>query len=59
MDTGDEETKITVGEHVWHRTGDAGYLDAQGRLWLLGRCSAKANDNDGVLLDRARSPDVS
>jgi acyl-CoA synthetase (AMP-forming)/AMP-acid ligase II len=46
---GDEETKIRVGEHVWHRTGDAGYLDGQGRLWLLGRCSAKANDSDGVL----------
>ncbi len=46
---GDEETKITVGEHVWHRTGDAGYLDAQERLWLLGRCSSKANDSAGVL----------
>ncbi len=46
---GDEETKIKVGEQVWHRTGDAGYLDAQGRLWLLGRCSSKANDSAGVL----------
>jgi acyl-CoA synthetase (AMP-forming)/AMP-acid ligase II len=45
---GDEETKIKVGAAVWHRTGDAGYVDSQGRLWLLGRCSAKAIDETGV-----------
>ena len=22
---------------IWHRTGDAGFLDEQGRIWLLGR----------------------
>lgn len=38
---GDAETKIHVADRVWHRTGDAAYLDEQGRLWLLGRCSAK------------------
>ena len=32
--------KIHVGDTVWHRTGDAGYFDATGRLWLLGRCAA-------------------
>jgi acyl-CoA synthetase (AMP-forming)/AMP-acid ligase II len=46
---GDEETKIKVGHRIWHRTGDAGYLDTQGRVWLLGRCSAKASDSGGVL----------
>jgi acyl-CoA synthetase (AMP-forming)/AMP-acid ligase II len=46
---GDDESKIAVGDRVWHRTGDAGYFDAQGRLWLLGRCSARVADADGVL----------
>lgn len=34
-------TKFRVGETIWHRTGDAGYLDGSGRLWLLGRCTAR------------------
>jgi olefin beta-lactone synthetase len=46
---GDSETKIRVGDTVWHRTGDAGYLDPRGRLWLLGRCSARVTDSRGTL----------
>ena len=38
---GDEETKIHEDGRVWHRTGDAGWIDARGRLWLLGRCAEK------------------
>jgi olefin beta-lactone synthetase len=44
---GDEETKFEVDGRRWHRTGDAGYLDREGRLWLLGRCSATIDDGAG------------
>lgn len=37
---GDEENKIHAGGRIWHRTGDAGRLDASGELWLLGRAGA-------------------
>lgn len=46
---GDAETKINDGVRIWHRTGDAGYLDAQNRLWLLGRTSARILDDRGEL----------
>ncbi len=41
---GDGETKIKVGDIVWHRTGDAGKIDDEGRLWLLGRASERLSD---------------
>jgi acyl-coenzyme A synthetase/AMP-(fatty) acid ligase len=31
------KNKIGDGDGVWHRLGDAGYLDARGRLWCCGR----------------------
>ena len=46
---GDEETKFRVDGAVWHRTGDAGYLAADGRLWLLGRCQGRVEDAHGVI----------
>lgn len=52
---GDAETKISSSSKqlhdwkVWHRTGDAGYLDSEGRLWLMGRCAVKISDERGDL----------
>jgi olefin beta-lactone synthetase len=46
---GDSETKFDVNGYRWHRTGDLGRIDSQGRLWLLGRASAKIEDDRGVL----------
>lgn len=42
-------TKFSVEGEIWHRTGDAGYLDARGRLWLLGRCSARLISQGAML----------
>jgi acyl-CoA synthetase (AMP-forming)/AMP-acid ligase II len=61
---GDEETKFKVNGIIWHRTGDAGYLDGQGRVWLLGRCAARLEDDHGILYPFAaecviyQNPDV-
>ena len=46
---GDEGTKFRVDGVIWHRTGDAGHVDALGRLWLLGRVRGTINDSRGML----------
>jgi acyl-CoA synthetase (AMP-forming)/AMP-acid ligase II len=45
----DDENKFCVGPTRWHRMGDAGYMDALGRLWLVGRCAARVVDRHGAL----------
>jgi acyl-CoA synthetase (AMP-forming)/AMP-acid ligase II len=44
-----EPTKLFAGPVVWHRTGDTGRLGPDGRLWLLGRSSARIEDTRGTV----------
>ena len=41
--------QFTLNGQRWHRTGDLGYQDPQGRLWLLGRVVGLIEDERGLL----------
>lgn len=40
--------KLRDGDRVWHRTGDGGRVDVEGRLWLMGRVRERVRRVDGV-----------
>jgi acyl-CoA synthetase (AMP-forming)/AMP-acid ligase II len=41
--------KIADGDRIWHRLGDAGYLDDSGRLWVCGRVGHRVPSPTGSL----------
>lgn len=41
--------KIADGSNVWHRMGDVGYLDAQGRFWFCGRMAHRVLTAQGPM----------
>jgi acyl-CoA synthetase (AMP-forming)/AMP-acid ligase II len=42
--------KMTDSDHrIWHRMGDAGYFDADGRLWYCGRKSQRVVNPDTIM----------
>lgn len=48
-----EETaraKIQEGDEIWHRMGDLGYFDEEGRLWFCGRKSHRVETPQGRML---------
>ncbi|WP_114784115.1 AMP-binding protein [Botryobacter ruber] len=44
-----KQNKIFIGEKCWHRTGDSGYLNEKGELYLTGRCSTLLHTNGNLL----------
>ncbi|TXD33806.1 AMP-binding protein [Lujinxingia vulgaris] len=47
MDDPESTHKNKIGP--WHRLGDAGYLDGQGRLWVVGRVGHRVRGEQGPL----------
>jgi acyl-CoA synthetase (AMP-forming)/AMP-acid ligase II len=48
----DENTalhKMREGHGIWHRVGDLGWRDDQGRVWFCGRKSQRVKTNEGDL----------
>jgi acyl-CoA synthetase (AMP-forming)/AMP-acid ligase II len=41
--------KIADGSRVWHRMGDVGYLDDQGRFWFCGRMAHRVQTETEVM----------
>ncbi len=41
--------KIIVDDTIWHRTGDSGYVDDRGLLYLTGRCAQLIHRNGRVI----------
>ena len=39
----------TENGDIWHRTGDVGYFDEQGRLWMCGRKGHRVDTETGTL----------
>lgn len=45
----DAKSKILDGEAHWHRMGDLGRIDAEGRIWFCGRLVERVQTADGAL----------
>lgn len=43
------ENKFHMNGTVWHRTGDAGYLDEDGHLFLMGRVKQRLSYGGGII----------
>lgn len=44
-----KRNKILIGPKCWHRTGDSGFWDEKGNLFLTGRCTSLIRTPNGLL----------
>lgn len=44
-----KRNKIFIDDTCWHRTGDSGYVDEQGELYLTGRCNTLIAKNHKLI----------
>jgi len=65
LDRATAQAKIAEPGKVYHRMGDLGYFDEQGRLWFCGRMAERVETEDGPLFTECveaifnQHPDVS
>lgn len=48
-ETATRKAKILDGDDVWHRMGDVGRMDEQGRIWFCGRKAHRVITRDGPM----------
>jgi len=44
-----KKNKIQLGDTLWHRTGDSGFINAHGELLLTGRCNTLFHHNEKLV----------
>ena len=50
------DTSSSAPVPVWHRMGDCGYLDDQGRLWFCGRAAERIESKSGPIFTEQVEP---
>lgn len=53
-----DKAKILDGERIWHRMGDVGWRDEQGRIWFCGRKTHRVTTSEGQTMFTVSSEKV-
>jgi acyl-CoA synthetase (AMP-forming)/AMP-acid ligase II len=56
LPTANAVSKVGEGDTLWHRMGDLGYRDDDGRIWFCGRKAHRVETSTGVLFTECIEP---